>query len=112
MVVCIDFTNLNKAWLMDCFPLPKIEQLVDSTSGHALLSFMDAFSSYNQIRLDSANEVHTSFVTDFSTYNYKMMPSRLKNVRATYQQLVINVFKKQIGRNMEVYVNNINVKSC
>ena len=47
--VCIDFTNLNKAYPKDFFPLPHIDMLVDATAGHELLSFMDAFSSYNQI---------------------------------------------------------------
>ena len=47
--MCVDFTGLNKACPKDSFPLPKIDQLVDSTAGHGLLSFMDAFSGYNQI---------------------------------------------------------------
>ena len=46
---CIDFTNLNKACLKDNFPLPPIDQLVDATAGHELLSFMDAYLGYNQI---------------------------------------------------------------
>jgi len=50
--MCVDFTNLNKACLKDSFPLPKIDQLVNSIAGHKLLSFMDAFSSYNQIMMN------------------------------------------------------------
>ena len=50
--MCMDYTDLNKACLKDCFPLPRIDQLVDSTSGHELLSFMDAFSGYNQIKMN------------------------------------------------------------
>ena len=49
---CVDFTNLNKACQNDSFPLPKIDQLVDSTAGHKLLSFMDAFSGYNKILMN------------------------------------------------------------
>ena len=45
--MCMDFTDLNKACPKDSFPLPRIHQLVDATSGHALLSFMDAYSGYN-----------------------------------------------------------------
>ena len=50
--MCVDFTDLNKACPKDSFPLPRIDQLVDSTAGHKLLTFMDAFSRYNQIKMD------------------------------------------------------------
>ena len=69
--MCVDYTDLNKACPKDCFPLPRIDQLVDSNLGHELLSFMDAFSGYNQIKMDPANEVHTSFIITFGTYYYK-----------------------------------------
>jgi hypothetical protein len=49
--VCVDFTNLNKACPKDPFPLPKIDQLVDSTTGHERMSFLDAFQGYHQIAL-------------------------------------------------------------
>ena len=52
---CADFTDLNKACPKDSYPLPRIDQLVDSTTGHKLLSFMNAFSGYNQIRMDKAD---------------------------------------------------------
>ena len=51
----VDFTNLNKACPKDSYPLPRIDQLVDLTAGHRLLSFMDTFSGYNQIRMDETN---------------------------------------------------------
>ena len=50
--MCVDFTDLNMAYLKDSFPLPRIDQLADSTARHKLLSFMDAFSGYNQILMD------------------------------------------------------------
>ena len=109
--MCVDYTDLNKACPKDCFPLPRIDQLVDSTSGHEMLTFMDAFSGYNQIKMDPANEVHTSFITAFGTYCYKVMPFGLKNAGATFQRMVTEVFKPQIGRNMEVYVDDMIVKS-
>ena len=61
--MCVDFTNLNKACLKDSFPLPRIDQLVDSIVGHKLLTFMDAFSGYNQIRMAKEDQEKTSFVT-------------------------------------------------
>ena len=62
--ICIDYTDLNKACPKDSFPLPKIDQLVDATSGHKLLSFMDAFSGYNQIQMAPEDEEHTAFITE------------------------------------------------
>ena len=53
--MCVDFTNLNKACPKDSYPLPRIGQLVDSIARHQLLSFMDAFSGYNQIKMDETN---------------------------------------------------------
>jgi len=60
----VDYTNLNKECPTDCFALPKIEQLVDSTSGHSLLSFMDASVGFCRISTWEAVQNHTSFVTD------------------------------------------------
>uniref|UniRef100_A0A2N9GWC8 Uncharacterized protein n=1 Tax=Fagus sylvatica TaxID=28930 RepID=A0A2N9GWC8_FAGSY len=57
--MCVDFTDLNKACPKDSFPLPRIDQLVDSTAGHRLLTFMDAFSGYNQIMMDESDQEKT-----------------------------------------------------
>jgi hypothetical protein len=109
--MCVDFTDLNKACPKDSFPLPRIDLLVDSTSGHNLLSFMDAFLGYNQIRMHEFDQEATSFITDRGLYCYKVMPFGLKNAGVTYQRLVNAMFKSQIGRNVEVYVDNMLVKS-
>ena len=105
--MCVDFTDLNKAYSMDSYLLPRIDQLVDSTTGHKLLSFMDAFSDYNQIRMDEADQVKTSFVTNQGLFYYKVMLFGLKNTGATYQQLVNHMFHPQIGRNVKVYVDDM-----
>ena len=83
--MCVDFTNLNKASPKDSFPLPRIDQLVDSTAGHKLLSFMDAFSGYNQILMDEDDQEKISFITSQMLYRYKVMPFRLKNAGATWK---------------------------
>ena len=62
--MCVDFTDLNKACSKDSYPLPRIDQLVDSTAGHRLLSFIDAFFGYNQIKMDETDQEKTSFVTN------------------------------------------------
>jgi hypothetical protein len=109
--MCVDFTDLNRACPKDKFPLPRIDLLVDSTSWHKLLTFMDAFSAYNQIHMDEIDQEKTSFITDRGLYCYKMMSFGLKNVGATYQRLVNKMFRDQIGRNIEVYVDDMLVKS-
>uniref|UniRef100_A0A2N9GJG2 Reverse transcriptase domain-containing protein n=1 Tax=Fagus sylvatica TaxID=28930 RepID=A0A2N9GJG2_FAGSY len=109
--MCVDFTNLNKACPKDSFPLPRIDQLVDSTAGHKLLTFMDAFSGYNQIVLDESDQEKTSFITSRGLFCYKVMPFGLKNAGATYQRLMNKMFHDQIVRNVEVYVDDMLVKS-
>nr|KYP34975.1 Retrovirus-related Pol polyprotein from transposon 17.6 [Cajanus cajan] len=109
--MCIDYTDLNRAFPKDSYPLPSIDRLVDGASGHAFLSFLDAYSRYNQIMMYPPNEVHTSFIPDHANYCYRVMPFGLKNVGATYQRLMDKVFHQQIGRNMEVYVDDMVIKT-
>ena len=92
--LCIDFTDVNRACPKDSFPLPRIDLIIDAIAGHELLSFMDAFSGYNQISMDPDDQENTSFVTGQGTYCYRVMPFGLKNARATYQRLVNRMFQK------------------
>ena len=98
--MCVDFTNLKKACPKDSYLLPRVDVLVDSIAQHQLLSFMDAFSGYNQIRMDEADQKKTSFVTSQGLFCNKVMPFGLKNVGATYQRLMNKMFANQIGRNV------------
>ena len=109
--LCIDFTDINKACPKVSFPMPRIDLIVDATAGHELLSFMDAFSGYNQISMDPGDQEKTSFVTTQGTYCYRVMPFGLKNAGATYQRLVNRMFQKQIGTTIEVYIDHMLVKS-
>ena len=109
--MCVDFTDLNKTCTKDSFPLSRIDQLVDSTVGHKLLTFMDAFSGYNQIKMTKEDQEKTAFITSQGLYCYKVMPFKLKNAGATYQRLMNKMFSKQIGKNMEVYVDDMLIKS-
>lgn len=107
----MDFTDLNKACPKDCYPLPRIDALVDSTVGHEVFCFLDAFKGYHQIGMDEEDQQKTAFVTDQGVFCYVTMPFGLKNAGATYQRLVNTIFKHQIGRNMEAYVDDLLVKS-
>ena len=91
--MCINYIDLNKACPLNSCPLLRIDQLVDATSGFQLMSFMDAFSGYNQIQMAKKDE-KTSFIIDWGTYCYIVMPFGLKNVEATYQRMVNKVFAK------------------
>ena len=109
--LCIDFTDISSAYPKDSFPLPRIDLIVDATAGHEVLSFMDAFSGYNQISMDPSDQEKTSFVIWQGTYCYQVMPFGLKNARATYQRLVNKMFQKKIKSSMEVYIDDMLVKS-
>jgi len=109
--MCVDFTDLNKACPKDSYPLPRIDTLVDSTARHQLLSFMDTFLGYNQIKMEETDQEKTSFVTSHRLFCYKVMSFELKNAGATYQRLMNKIFEHQIGRNVQVYVNDMLVKS-
>ena len=77
--MCVDFTDLNKACPKDSFPLPRIDQLVDFTTGHKLLTFMDTFSGYNKIKMAEEDQEKTAFITSQWLYCYNVMPFGLKN---------------------------------
>ena len=82
--ICVDFTDLNKVFPNDSFPLLRIDQLVDSTAEHKLLMFMDAFLGYNQIKIAQEDQEKTAFITSQGLYCYKVMPFGLKNAGAIY----------------------------
>jgi len=110
--MCTDYTNLNKAYPKDLYPLPSIDQLVDGASDQEMMSFLDVYSGYNQIQMYVPDIPKTAFTIDMANYCYKVMPFGLKNAGTTYQRLMDKVFKEKIGKNMEVYVDDMIVKSC
>ena len=109
--VCVDYTNLNEACPKDSFPLPRIDQIVDASTGHRMLSFLDAFSGYHQIPMRLPDVEKTAFITPHGLYCYNVMPFGLKNAKATYHRLVTKIFQPLIGRTMEVYIDDMLVKT-
>ncbi|KAM1696491.1 hypothetical protein ACFXTN_028015 [Malus domestica] len=108
--MCVDYTDLDKGCPKDNFPLPLIDRPIDSMVGCELLSFIDVYSRYNQILMNPPDQEHTTFIIDMGLYCYKVMPFGLKNAGATYQRLVNSMFVEQIGKSMEVYVDDMLVK--
>ena len=91
--------------------MPHIDQLVDATVGHPRMSFLDAFQGYHQIPLALKDQEKTVFVTPTGNYHYKVMPFGLKNAGSTYQRMMTKMFEPQLGKNIEVYIDDMVVKS-
>jgi hypothetical protein len=109
--MCIDYIDLNKHCPKDPFPLPRIDQVVVSTTGSVLLCFLDCYSGYHQIALHPDDEDKTTFITPHGIYCYKVMTFGLKNAGATYQKEIQKCLASQIGKNIEAYVDDVVVKT-
>jgi hypothetical protein len=109
--MCVDYTSLNKACPKVPFPLPQIDQIVDSTAGCELLCFHDAYSGYHQIKMKESDQLATSFITPFGMYCYMTMSFSLRNAGATYQRCMQHIFGDHIGRTVEAYVDALFVKT-
>ena len=86
--VCINFNDLYESCPQDCFPIPRIDQIVDATMGHKLLTFMDAYFGYNQIPMYPLDSKKTTFITHNGIHCHNVIPFSLKNVGAIYQRMV------------------------
>jgi len=95
--ICIDYTN--------------IDRLVDEAADNKVLSFLDAYFGYNQIQMVATDMNKTTFITNDANYFCKVMPFGLKNANATYQRLMDKVFSHLMGKCVEVYVDDMVIKS-
>lgn len=109
--MCVDFTDLNKAYTNDCYPLPRIDAPVDSATGNEILCLLDAFKGYHQIGVSHEDQDKTAFITNRGVYYYITMPFGLKNVGAIYHRLVNKIFHNQLGRYMEAYIDDLQIKN-
>jgi hypothetical protein len=111
LCMCVDYTGLNKVCPKYLFPLPCIDQVIDSTAGSELLCFLDAYSGYHQIKMKESEQLATSFVTPYGTYCYVTMPFGLQNAGATYQCTMQKCLADQIGHNIHTNMDDITVMS-
>src|SRR6185437_3124644 len=109
--MCVDYTDLNKHYPKDPFGLPRIDQVIVSTSGWVLLSFLNCYSGYHQIALKEEDQIKTTFITPYGAYAYKTMSFGLKNAGSTYQRAIQLCFTDQLHRNVEAYVDDVVVKT-
>jgi len=109
--MCVDYTDLNKAFPRDAYPLLNIDRLVDGAAGNKVLNFLDVYFGYNQIPMAASDMNKTTFITDDANYFYRVMPFGLKNAKETYQRLMDKVFSHLMRQCVEVYVDDMVVKS-
>ena len=111
--MCIDFTILNKACPKDKYPLPRIDTLVDAAAGHKMMSFMDGNAGYNQIFMAPEDVHKTTFRVPGAVglFEYLVMTFGLKNAGATYQRAMNYIFHDLIGKLVEIYIDDVVVKS-
>jgi hypothetical protein len=109
--MCVDYTDLNKHCLKDPFGLPRIDQVVDSTAGCSMLSFLDCYSGYHQISLAKEDEEKTAFITPFGAFCYTSMPFGLKNAGATYQRAIQTCLADHWGKRVEAYMDDMVIKT-
>eukprot|EP00253_Pinus_taeda_P005550 PITA_05550 len=107
--VCVDYRELNKATLKDHFPLPFIDQVLDSLAGKKYFSFLDGFSGYNQIRIAIEDQDKTTFTCPWGTYAYKVLPFGLCNAPATFQRAVLAIFADLVHECVEVYMDDFTI---
>ena len=107
----MDYRDLNRASPKDDFPLPHIYILVDNTAQHKVFFFMDGFSGYNQIRMAPEDMEKTTFVTQWGTFFYKVMPFELKNAEETYQRTMVALFHDMIHHEIKVYIDDMIARS-
>ena len=91
--------------------MPRIDQLVDATSSHHRMSFLDSFQGYHQISLAVDDQEKTTFVTPIGNYHYKVMSFDLKNARSTYERMTTRMFEPQLGKSIKVYIDDMVVKN-
>ena len=107
--ICVDYRELNKTTLKDHFPLPFIDQVLDTLVGKRFFSLLDGFSGYNQIKISLEDQDKTTFTCPWGTYAYKVLPFVLCNAPTTFQREVLAIFVDLIHEFLEVYMDNFSV---
>eukprot|EP00253_Pinus_taeda_P005047 PITA_05047 len=104
--VCVDYRALNKATQKDHFPLPFIDQVLDSLSGKRFFSFLDGFSGYNQIKIAPQDQDKTTFTSPWETFAYRVLPFGLCNALTTFQRAVIGIFSDMLNDSLEIFMDD------
>lgn len=107
--VCVDFRELNRVTLRDYFPLPFIDQVLDTLSGKQYFSFLDGYSGYNQIKMELEDQEKTTFTFPWGTIAYSVLPSSLCNAPATFQRVVLRICFDLTNDCVEIYMDDFTI---
>ena len=109
--MCVDYRQLNSKTRKDAFPLPRIEETLDSLSGARWFSTLDLASGYNQVRVAEKDEQKTAFCTPFGLFEFNRMPFGLSNAPSTFQRLMEHMFGDQRYQSLLRYLDDVVVFS-
>ena len=101
--ICVDFHELNKVTLTNPFLTPFTDEILNEVVGHECYSFIDGFSGYNQVPIVKEEQKKTTFVSEFGSFSYKVMPFGTKNAPTVFSQVVVKAFQEYIYKKMAVY---------
>jgi hypothetical protein len=104
--VCVNYRKLNAATIMDAFPLSFTDEVLNTVAGHEMYSFLDEFSSYNQIRMAEEDPENTAFVTEWGIFVAVVMMFELKTAPATFKRIIMEIFKDYISGFMQVFLHD------
>jgi hypothetical protein len=107
----VDFHTLNRASIIDHFPLPNMEMILQQVAGSQMMSLLDGFSGYNQIKVKRADKYKTTFITHWGTFAYECMPFGLSNAGATFQRPMQIAFDDLIDKIIHIYLDDLTVYS-
>ena len=108
---CVDYWALNKVTKKDEYPLPRIEDMLDTLGGAAYFTSLDLASGYWQVEMKPEDREKTAFITQFGTFQFKVMPFGLCNAPATFQRLMDEVLQGILWDFVVVYLDDLNVYS-
>lgn len=104
--ICVDYREINKETQKDHFPLPFIDQVLDTLARKKLFSFLVGFSGYNQIQIAPKDQDKTTFTCPWGTFSYRVLPFGLCNAPATFQRAILNIFSDLINEGLEIYMDD------
>jgi hypothetical protein len=104
--ICVDYRELNKATQKDHFPLPFIDQVLDTLAGKRFFSFLDGFNGYNQIQIAPEDQDKTTFMSPWGTFAYRVLPFGLCNTPATFQREILGIFSDLVNDSVEIYMDD------